>query len=76
MNTNHLLLATLALFLAEILDDVQSSPTFTSIDTFDDVDMTLLHRAMRQGNDCDSQVNHLSNDLMINPSTISNIIHL
>lgn len=56
MNPNHLLLATLALFLAEILDDVQSSPTFSSIDTFDDVDLTLLHRAMRQGNDCDSQV--------------------
>ena len=57
MNSNHLLLATLALFLADFLEHVQSSPTLSSIDSaFDDVDMSLLRRAMRQGNDCDSQV--------------------
>nr|CAH0109840.1 unnamed protein product [Daphnia galeata] len=56
MNSNHLLLATLALFLADFLEHVQSSPTLSSIDSaFDDVDMSLLRRAMRQGNDCDSQ---------------------
>ena len=56
MNSNHLLLATLALFLADFLEHVQSSPTLSSVDSFDDVDMSLLRRAMRQGNDCDSQV--------------------
>lgn len=56
MNPNHLLVATLALFLADFLEQVQSSPTLSSTDSFDDVDMTLLRRAMRQGNDCDSQV--------------------
>lgn len=62
MNPHHLLLATMALLLMDILEDAECNPTISSrtieslASQIDDVDMTLLHRAMRQGNDCDSQV--------------------
>ena len=55
MNPHHLLVATLALLIVELIDDAQSTPTL-SVNPFDDVDMSLLHRSMRQGNDCDTQV--------------------
>lgn len=67
MNPHHLLLATMALLLMDILEDAESNPTISSrtieslASQIDDVDMTLLHRAMRQGNDCDSQVSILQN---------------
>ena len=60
MNPHHILLAATALFLIDILEVVESNPTIGNFESFasqmDDVDMTLLHRALRQGNDCDSQV--------------------
>lgn len=57
MNSVHLLIATLALLLAQVLKEVEASPTISSIEPFDDVDMSLLRRAMRQqGNDCDTHV--------------------
>lgn len=63
MNPHHLLLLGLALCLVDVLEDVEAHPTISNnnFETFataiDDVDMTLLNRALRQqGNDCDAQV--------------------
>lgn len=57
MNTIHLLIAALALLLVQVLEEVEASPTISSIEPFDEVDMSLLRRAMRQqGNDCDTHV--------------------